>query len=921
MSDKDSPGSTAQLWGRFLHKGAWPIVIMAMLFTALSVYYTVTHLTFRTNRSDLISRDQKLIELKNRMEQEFGSRDSLVVVVENKDRRRSIAFAEALADVLRQHPRNFSELFYRIDIAPMRPYVLQYLEPADLQELKQKLGDQRQLITGLAADPSLNRFFQVINEEMTRAMIGELFTDFLQEPGTQALPDLKLLNGALGSLQRFLEGGAYASPLAALLPQGFGNWEEEGYFFTDNDQYLLFLVSTPEGNFSASQESVALLRQAIAQVKARFPDIIVGLTGSEALEVDEMTEALRDMTLATWLSLVSQLLLLILFFRSVKRTLVEGLCLVIGICWTFGMATVLVGHLNLLSMIFAPLMLGMTIDYGIHWFCRLEEEQNGSRCQLAHLVSTLKNSAPGITYAALAAAATFMPLIFTGFKGLAELGLILMAGIILMLVVTLVVQPALVVLFERCRDSYQFNGAPGHPRPFLSLQWRRPALVAALGLGLMLLGGYNLRHVPFDLNPLNLQNPKTESVVWELKLLAGSRYSSVYGAMMVSSPQEITEKARALKSLPTVSHVESILSFLPENGRAKLAILEDLQPLFAPIDFAAHPPAATSPAELAVTLSRIKFKLSQALDNISVREEDLRRQVQEAVDLLGRLLSVLENPGSAVAARLTQFEGKFSADLKEKWDLLKANIFSKVPVIEDLPETVRERFSSPQGSYLIRVFPAQDIWDMSTLAKFVADLRRVDPDVVGEPVLLYVFTSSFRNACLWAVGVGLLGITVMLVIFFRDLKLTLLALIPLLVGTGWTLNLMWLLDLSFNQANVLFLPLILGEGIEFGIIILARWKLEASARAITLPASTAKGVALAALTTTAGFGSLMVSGHQGTFSLGLLATVGSLSVLLASLSVLPAILRLLEKKRSERFSVNSCFQCAGASPVSIPKEK
>jgi predicted RND superfamily exporter protein len=123
-------------------------------------------------------------------------------------------------------------------------------------------------------------------------------------------------------------------------------------------------------------------------------------------------------------------------------------------------------------------------------------------------------------------------------------------------------------------------------------------------------------------------------------------------------------------------------------------------------------------------------------------------------------------------------------------------------------------------------------------------------------------------------------------------------LIPLLVGTGWTLNLMWLFDLPFNQANVLFLPLILGEGVEFGIIILMRWKQEPLSRTITLPASTAKGVLLAALTTTVGFGSLMVSGHRGVFSLGLLATVGSLSVLLASLSVLPAFLRLLERNQA-----------------------
>jgi hypothetical protein len=166
-------------------------------------------------------------------------------------------------------------------------------------------------------------------------------------------------------------------------------------------------------------------------------------------------------------------------------------------------------------------------------------------------------------------------------------------------------------------------------------------------------------------------------------------------------------------------------------------------------------------------------------------------------------------------------------------------------------------------------------------------------------VLLYVFTLAFRNACLWAAGASLLGITLMVAFMLRSLRLTILALIPLIVGTALTLILMWLLGVPFNQANVLFLPLILGEAVEYGIIILVRWQQEKSARVITLPAGTAKGVLLASLTTAVGFGSLMISGHQGTFSLGLLSTVGSLSVLLAALSILPALLRLVSERYPE----------------------
>ena len=214
---------------------------------------------------------------------------------------------------------------------------------------------------------------------------------------------------------------------------------------------------------------------------------------------------------------------------------------------------------------------------------------------------------------------------------------------------------------------------------------------------------------------------------------------------------------------------------------------------------------------------------------------------------------------------------------------------------ENLPQAVRVR-NMNKGIYLIKAFPAQDIWDTAPLGQFVKSIQTVDPQAVGDPVLLYFITSDFRNAILLASGIGVLAIAAMLLFFYRSLVMTILALVPLWVGTCLTLFLMLLLGLSFNQANVLFLPLILGEGVEFGIIILTRWQLEGSAQAITLPVSTAKGVALASLTTTVGFGSLMISSHQGTFSLGLLATVGSLCVLWASLRLLPALLQMLEPK-------------------------
>jgi hypothetical protein len=338
-----------------------------------------------------------------------------------------------------------------------------------------------------------------------------------------------------------------------------------------------------------------------------------------------------------------------------------------------------------------------------------------------------------------------------------------------------------------------------------------------------------------------------------------------------------------------------------------------LETIFSQIKFPGTPSSPSSPQDLASVLGRIHFKLSQAKASLEGTEDSpAKAQIQEADSLLNQIVPLLDpQRHPQTAARMAAFEKRFFHDLKDMWDLLRENLHATPPTTQVLPPQVKSRFVSSQGDFLIRVFPSQDIWQQQPLEKFVHDLRTVDPQVVGDPVLLYHFNRAFRNACLWAAGLALAAITVMLLLLFRSLKLTLLAVLPLIVGTGWTLNMMWLLGIPFNQANVLFLPLILGEGIEFGIIILVRWQMEESARAITLPASTAKGVALAALTTTLGFGSLMVSGHRGVFSLGLLATVGSISVLLASLSVLPAFLRLLEKSGVKTASPLLDFQVVG----------
>jgi predicted RND superfamily exporter protein len=165
----------------------------------------------------------------------------------------------------------------------------------------------------------------------------------------------------------------------------------------------------------------------------------------------------------------------------------------------------------------------------------------------------------------------------------------------------------------------------------------------------------------------------------------------------------------------------------------------------------------------------------------------------------------------------------------------------------------------------------------------------VDTQVAGDVVTLHAFTDAFQQASITAAMYALLAIGLLLILTFREWRLCLVAMLPLLVGTLLTCGVMGLAGMQFNPANTVFLPLIVGVGVEYGIVILHRWQ-EGGMRPGHLPRSTGKGVILAALTTTVGFGSLMICRHRGIWSLGFLAFVGSVFVLAAAVLLVPAVL-------------------------------
>ena len=875
-------------------------LFVAGILAAFSIFYTVTHLGFLTSQKGLISPSHRLMKLSEQMDQ-FEDFDTFVVAIENQETPRSLDFLRALVPILEADHENYLEVFSRVDPKLIKRWALLYLEKKDLLVLRDNLKEHRSLIENLARSPGLTNFFKQINSEMASKMVGELFTGFLDEKsqGDKQPMDLDFLIRTLTEMKEWLDGKtSFTSPWSSFFTRGSWSGDSEGYFWTENKRYLLLFVTPAKkgSGFSKASYSLTALRKTIAQTQAAFPRIKAGVTGLEALDMDEMGVALHDMSLATLLSFAGLVALLLAFWRGLRRPLAEIISLLVALCITFGLTTLFIGHLNILSVSFAPMLLGLGIDYGVHWISRYKEELEARGASKKEaLQATMVKLGPGILLAGLSAALSFFPLVLTGFKGLMELGIICSVGLLMAIITTLCLLPALILIFDRPKEGQQLSSPPRQGRPLLTFTKARVLLLlglACMGLGFSLWGAGKLR---FDLNMLRLQSKRAESVIWEKKLVEDSKRPSMYGAVLARSLEEVQRKTSALEALPTVSEVQSVKSLLPLEQKKKINLLRQMRPLLVEVG---PLQASTDPiklSELDEVFGRIRFKMLDSNHSQWGVNKPLETQMSQVRDLIDQLRHQLHSmERSQLLDALRNFGNAFIRDLNDKLDILRTNVTARSMRLEDLPRSLLQRFVGKDHLYLIRVFPTQNIWEPELLGKFVHDLRTVDPDAIGDPVTLYAFTKAFRDGCIKAAIYAAVFIFVLLLVTFRNVISALMAMTPLIAGTVLTFGLMHAFRVDLNLANSIFLPLVVGAGVEYGIIIVQRWRQRREEKKETvLPFSTGMGVILAGLTTTVGFGSLTISDHQGLYSLGVLTTIGSLAILAAAILFLPALLQLL----------------------------
>jgi uncharacterized protein len=883
----------------------WTLVIAAGLAAMLSLWVAATRLEFRFGHTDLVSASDRYRQLDERDRREFEEVPGrVVVVVRASDPEHAKAYAAALAAKWAHDPK-IERVLHRIDLAPLKAKALWYLSPADLAALHERLAVHQERLVSLAGARTLDDLLARLNREVTSALIGRVFTGFLdddEEEKEQAPPDLTLVLSLLRELNRWLDGArTYQSPWMAALGGTNPLPSPDGFLWSD-DQRLLFVLADPRRDtteFNRFATAVEGIRADIRDLQRSHPGIEVGLTGRAVIEADEMAVAQRDMALATIVAVLGVAVLFVAFFRGLVRPALATITLILGVCWSLGVTTITIGHLNILTIVFMPMLVGLG-DHSIHFIARFEEERRAGWSLREGLERTLAGTGMGIVAATGTTALAFAMLLLTGFKGLMELGVISASGILLTAGATLTVLPALLVLGERWRPAPERQASRA---PTAGPGWllRHPRVTLAASGLLVALSLVGLRGVRFDFGLLQLQAQETEAIVWTQRVAEHTKRSVLFDEIVASSLEEVRAKVAALQALPSVAEVDSVLSVLPDSPAQKRDLIRELRPLVATLPVPVGTPGAVDLPALRAALERIRFKMVEGdAASLSPAEERSRRERHEARDLIDKALGTTGRmEAAAVREALSRFQSELFRDLAETLRTLKQQPDGSPVSIEDLPPEIRARYVGRSGQYRVFVYPAENVWEFGPLTRFVADVQSVDPDARGTTATTFeylrVLKEGYTRAALYAV----VAVAVLALLVFRAVAPGLLALVPLTLGAVWTLGVMGWLGVPLTAANLLLLPLMVGIGIDNGVYLVHRFR-EAPDGADgprPLAPSAAKALTLASLTNIVGFGSLMLSSHRGIFSLGLVVALGVVCLWVASVTTLPSLLALLGRSR------------------------
>jgi len=801
--------------------------------------------------------------------------DVLSIVVEAQTPDQAEDGAALLAADLAPRRALFRGVFYAEGDPFFRRNGLLYLSVDALQALSDRLAEAQPLLSTLREDMSLRGLSSIL-----RQALGEDVGDEAAGPPPEV---------ATGALANVLDKMAATVRSLAAAPAGQGrvrplSWISllDGGEPTAEDKRR-FIVAQPVLDFAslepANRAIAAVRRRAAALGLDEAAGVRVRMTGTPILFQDELRSVRNGMGVVGLVSVSLVIVILAFGLRSARLVTAILATLVMGLVWTAGFATLAVGELNLISVAFAVLFVGLSVDFGIHFALRYREALDAGAPSSSGPQGAMAVAARGVGgplgLSALAAAIGFFAFLPTSYRGLSELGLISGVSMFIALFANLTVLPAILEFLPVKADGVALRAPAGERLLNLFAGHPRSVLGGALVLGLVALALTPLAR--FDDDPLNLRDPKSESMATLLDLMDDPRLDP-YGASVLSDNlDEARDVAARLAALPEVRAAVTLADYVPDRQEDKLAIVEEISFFLTPVFQGAVPAPPPTMAERATAVRALRA----ALDRVDGPLRAASGRLAAALDGL-----VLDDQG------LKALEAALLGTLPARLEALGEALEAEPVTMENLPQVIRARNLSADGRARVEIMPREDLRDARARRRFVDAVRAVAPDAAGTPITITEAGRAVVRAFSQAAVYAIVLITVLLLALLRSVRDSMLVLAPLVLAAVLSVAATVVFSIPFNFANVIVLPLLFGLGVAGGIHVVMRARNSMASK--LMATSTPRAVLLSALTTIASFGALAISSHRGTSSMGVLLTIAITLTLVCTLIVLPALMSVLD---------------------------
>ena len=733
-------------WTGFVQRAGVAVLVAVFALAFFSFRYTAENLSMNTDTEDMLSADLPWRKLDREYEERFPQYDNnILIVIAAATPDQALDAAGLLYRRLQQEDALFDSVYYPNALPVFRESGLLYLDTEELQDLADNLAAIQPFLAKLLQDPSLKGLFDVLSDAIDALEEGEEI---------DIRPVLAQINAAVAALEDDEPFRVSWQELMSGENNASGAQDESTP--TDGSQaapvYREFILLQPKldhGSFFPAARAIEGINKLYEELNiASSPGAEIHLTGNLVLPHEELLSVMQGTETAVVLALCLVTLIMLLGLGSGKLALVTIISLVTGLIFTAAFATLTVGRLNLISVAFAVLYIGLGVDFAIHYCLRYREHLNNGEDNRTALNKASASVGGSLFLCAASTAVGFFAFIPTDYTGVAELGWISGFGMFISFAVTLTVIPALLPLLP-LKSGPDTKTSAGATTGELSGLIDMPAVHAGKILGvtatLALASALLLTGIRFDHNPLNLHDQDNEALKTFRRLLADDELSPWTGIILAPDAAEATRYEALFARSDLVEQTRSVDDFIPGDQEAKLSVIDEMSLLLG--DLSGGNPAAveSDPAARAAAVSAFREKLQQTRltdpifpalrDNLArlLREDNPATLADKSAKVVDKKAILAEKPATR-AEKLARLEHSVLASLPGRLSALAASLNADFISLESLPPDLKQRWVSADGHRLIEIYPKKDMQDNAALREFVRGMQAISPRVIGSPV-------------------------------------------------------------------------------------------------------------------------------------------------------------------------------------------